>query len=146
MRRSLIAVTLLLLAPLASAQVYTWTDAGGTVHYSQAPPAQGVQYKQVKVTGSLTATTPATPPAATTETGESPAETASPDQPRAVADTPENRSRLCTSLTANLAALKGSGPVVVQDNGKPVALDDNQRKQQLDTAQAQFRQYCQTGQ
>ncbi len=44
MHRSLIAVALLLLAPLATAQVYKWTDASGTVHYSEAPPAQGTKY------------------------------------------------------------------------------------------------------
>ena len=53
MHRSLIAVALLLLAPLATAQVYKWTDASGTVHYSQEAPPQGTKYKQVKTVGSV---------------------------------------------------------------------------------------------
>jgi hypothetical protein len=60
-----------------------------------------------------------------------------------VADTPENRSKMCESLKANLAALQGSGPVVMQQDGKATALDTAQRKQQLDAAQGQYNQYCQ---
>jgi hypothetical protein len=59
-----------------------------------------------------------------------------------VADTPENRSKLCETLKTNLAALQGSGPVVMQQNGKPVALEGDQRKQQTASAQAQYDQYC----
>lgn len=136
MHRSLIAVALLLLAPLATAQVYKWTDASGTVHYSQAPPAQGTKYNEVKTNGTVDAPapTPATPPVAEP----SPAATAQP-----VADTPENRSNLCKSLQANLAALNGSAPVVMEKGGKSTALDDSQRKQQIAADTDQYNQYCQ---
>jgi hypothetical protein len=46
-------------------------------------------------------------------------------------------------LKSNLAALQGAGPVVMQQNGKTTALDDDQRKQQAGTTQAQYDQYCQ---
>lgn len=136
MHRSLIVVALLLLAPLASAQVYKWTDASGTVHYSQAPPAQGTKYNEVKTSGTVDAPapTPATPPAAEP----SPTATAQP-----VADTPENRSNLCKSLQSNLDALNGSAPVVMEKGGKSTALDDSQRKQQVAADTAQYNQYCQ---
>jgi|SRR5690348_471591 hypothetical protein len=136
MHRSLIAVALLLLAPLATAQVYKWTDASGTVHYSQAPPAQGTKYSQVKTNG--TADAPAPAPATVPTAESSPETTAQP-----VADTPENRSNLCKSLQANLAALNGSAPVVMQKGGKSTALDDSQRKQQIAADTAQYNQYCQ---
>lgn len=136
MRRSLIAVALLLLAPLATAQVYKWTDASGTVHYSETPPAQGTKFDKVTTTGTVA---PLAPPPATEKPvdSEGPRESAQP-----VADTPENRAKLCSTLQTNLDALQGSGPVVMQQNGKSVALDDAQRKQQIASAQAQYDQFC----
>ncbi|GGY15355.1 hypothetical protein GCM10008098_02890 [Rhodanobacter panaciterrae] len=139
MHRSLIVVALLLLTPLAAtAQVYKWTDASGTVHYSEAPPAQGTKFSKVTTTGTVQ---PLAAPTPAEGSGGSREPTAAPAQP--VADTPENRSKLCTSLKANLAALQGSGPVVMQQDGKATALDAAQRKQQIDAAQGQYNQYCQ---
>lgn len=142
MQRLLLAVALLSLAPLASAQVYKWTDAGGTVHYSQTPPEQGTNFKKVTTTGS--AKPLATP--ATTASGAAPATSESAPPPPApaapVADTPENRSKLCDALKGNIAALKGNGPVVMNQGGKSVTLDNDQRKQQVDAAQAQQTQFC----
>lgn len=136
MHRSLIAVALLLLAPLATAQVYKWTDASGTVHYSQDAPPQGTKYAQVKTTGAVDPVVAPAPAPANSEASDAPATTPVPD-------TPENHSKLCTSLKSNLAALQGAGPVVMQQNGKTTALDDDQRKQQAGTTQAQYDQYCQ---
>ncbi|MEO8778462.1 MAG: DUF4124 domain-containing protein [Rhodanobacter sp.] len=141
MRRLLIAVTLLLLAPLATAQVYKWTDAQGIVHYSEAPPAQGTKFSKVTTTGTAE---PLSKPAAPANAEDSSASrTASQPAPKALADTPANRKSLCASLQSNLATLQGSGPVVMEKDGKPNALDAAQRKQQIDTAQAQYNQYCQ---
>ena len=139
MRRLTIAVALLLLAPVALAQVYKWTDAHGTVHYSETPPAQGVHYTQVTTTGSSRATAPQAPT-------DNPA-SASPEQPAKastapVADTPENRTAFCASLKSNLTLLNSSTPVVRQDGGATRALDDTQRKQEAATANAQYAQYC----
>ena len=139
MHRSLIAVVLLLLAPLANAQVYKWTDANGTVHYSETPPTQGTQFKQVKATGSASSlVSPAASPVPAPPTDE-----ASAAPPLPVADTPANHHALCESLKSNIAALQGSAPVVMQEGGKPTVLDDSQRKEQTGTAQAQYQQYCQ---
>ena len=140
MQRLLLVVVLLLLAPLAFAQVYKWTDAGGTVHYSETPPATGTNYKQIRTSGSAEPLAAPTAPAA--DTAKADRETP-PAPAKPVADTPENRARLCESLKTNLDALQGSTPVVMQQEGKPVALDDDQRKAQLTAAQAQYRQYCQ---
>ena len=57
-------------------------------------------------------------------------------------DTPANRAKLCATLKSNLATLQGTGPVVMQQGGKPAVLSDDQRKQQVATANAQFQQYC----
>lgn len=142
MHRLPIAVALLLLAPLATAQVYKWTDASGTVHYSQAPPTQGTKYSQVTTTGTVQPLAkPPTPAVETRESADGGSNEANGAQK--VADTPENRKTLCASLQSNLAALQGSGPVVLQKDGKATALDAAQRKQQISTAQAQYNQYCQ---
>lgn len=143
MHRSLIALALLLLAPLATAQVYTWTDAVGTVHYAQAPPPEGTKYKEVKITGSVQPLA-APAPVATADSSNGGSSEGGAESPKPVTDTPENRSKLCTSLKSNLAALNGSAPVVMQVNGKTTALDDSQRKQQATTAQTQYQQYCQS--
>jgi hypothetical protein len=136
MHRSTIALALLLMTPLAGAQVYTWKDASGVVHYSQTPPVQGTKFKEMKPSSAADAMPPVAPVAAKTE--------AAPAQPAntTVADTPENRAKLCTSLQANLAALNGSSAVVMQQDGKQTALDGSQRKQQATAAQAQYQQYC----
>ncbi|MEO5811842.1 MAG: DUF4124 domain-containing protein [Rhodanobacter sp.] len=141
MRRLPLVLVLLLLTPLAFAQVYKWTDTGGTVHYSETPPATGTNYKKIQTTGSAD---PIAMPAPAAHNAGNPSEaSAKPSTPNPVADTPENRTTLCASLKANLATLQGSAPVVMQQGGKNVALDDSQRKVQTATAQAQYEQYCQ---
>jgi hypothetical protein len=141
MPRSLIVVALLLVAPLAVAQqIYKWTDAKGTVHYSQSAPPEGTRYQQVKLAGGVEAgDAPAPQPAAdsTPAPTDAPAPTSTP-----VADTPDNRAKLCATLKSNLATLQGSGPVVMQQGGKPALLDEAQRKQQIATANTQYQQYC----
>lgn len=141
MHRSLIAVALLLLAPLATAQVYKWTDASGIVHYSQDAPPQGTKFSKVTTTGTVQ---PLAAPAASPQPNTEGETEGSREKPATqAADTPENRTKLCDSLKSNLATLQGSGPVVVmQQDGKPSALDDAQRKQQIGSAQGQYNQYC----
>ncbi len=140
MHRLLIAVALLLLAPLATAEVYKWTDANGTVHYSEAPPAQGTKFSKVTTTGTVE---PLSKPAAESDTEDANTSNEPAPAPKTVADTPENRKALCESLKSNLATLHGSGPVLMEKDGKQSALDAAQRKQQIDTAQAQYDEYCQ---
>ena len=139
MSRSLIVVALLLVAPLAFAQqIYKWTDAKGTVHYSQSAPPEGTRYQKVKLTGIVeSGDASATQPAA----DNAPAQVASP-APAPMTDTPANRAKLCATLKSNLATLQGSGPVLMQQGGKPTVLSDTQRKQQAATANAQYQQYC----
>jgi hypothetical protein len=143
MRRLSIALALLLVAPLVSAQVYKWTDAKGTTHYSETPPPTGTKYSQVTVSG---ADAPASSGSSNTNTtaDTTPASSSSSqganNQP--VADTPENRAKMCASLKANIATLQGSGPVVMQNGGQQQVLNADQRKQQLDASQSTLQQYC----
>lgn len=135
MQRFLVVLALAMTAPLASAQVYKWADASGTIHYSQSPPVKGTQFKQVKPGG---VAPPIVPPAA------APAAAPPPPMATEVADTPENRVKLCATLKSSLAALQGTGAVVMQQDGKQTVLDPAQRKQQADAAQDKSQQYCQT--
>ncbi|WP_201314911.1 DUF4124 domain-containing protein [Dyella sp. EPa41] len=140
MRRLLIATALLLAAPLVAAQAYKWTDANGTVHYSDAPPPQGTKYSKVTTTGTiepLAEPTPSKPNETTSESKPAPAPSSLP-----MVDTPENRAKLCASLKSNLEALKSSGPIVMQQNGQQKLLDADQRQAQQSTAQSQYQQYC----
>jgi len=138
MSRSLIVVALLLVAPLAIAQqIYKWTDAKGTVHYSQSAPPEGTHYQKVKLAGGVESSDATAPQPAADNT---PTPAAPPAVP--MADTPANRAKLCATLKSNLATLQGSGPVVMQQGGKPTILGDAQRKQQVATANAQYQQYC----
>jgi len=137
MHRSMIALALLLMAPLVSAQVYKWKDANGVVHYSQTPPpSTGTKFKEMRADTSV----PPTPAASTSAPAAAPA--AAQPTSTTVADTPENRAKLCTSLQTNLAALQSAAPVVMQQDGKQTVLDDSARKQQASAAQAQYQQYC----
>jgi hypothetical protein len=143
MRRPLTALALLLLAPLAMGQAYKWTDASGTVHYSDNPPPQGTQYKRITTSGS------AEPLAAqgkrSSEGGsETPAGGSRPQQQpqKPVADTPENRTKLCGTLKSNLELLHGKQAVITQEGGQQKLLDDSQRQQQQAMAEAQYKQFC----
>jgi len=136
MRRLPFALVLLLLAPAVAAQVYKWTDSQGTVHYSETPPPKGTTYQRVTPLGGVQ------PVAPTAEHRyEAPPEADESDA-APVADTPQNRARLCSSLKANLDLLKSHGPVVMEQNGKNVALDDAQRSQQITQAEQQYQQFC----
>ena len=143
MRRPLLAVALLLLAPLAMGQAYKWTDASGTVHYSDNPPPKGTQFKRITTTGS--AQPLAEPAKAATGEGRGEANASNepaPARAQSVADTPENRKKLCTTLKGNLEILRDKKPVVVQEGNQSRVLDDAQRKQQQTTAESQYKQYC----
>lgn len=142
MRRSLIFVLLLAVAPVVAAQqIYKWTDAQGIVHYSQQAPAQGTRYQQVKLAGGVES--PATPAADRPGSAASAAPAPMPTAAQ-MADTPENRAKLCTTLKANLATLQANGPVVMQQGAKPTVLNAEQRQQQIAQANAQYQQFCVT--
>ena len=139
MRRPALFALLLLAAGSAGAQAYKWTDASGTVHYSESAPPAGTKYSRVTLSGSVEPI--AAPPAPAAEPGSEAAANNEPAKPMEAP--PANRSKLCASLQSNLDTLKGSGPVVMEQAGQPKALNDAERKQQLDAAQAQYTQYCQ---
>jgi hypothetical protein len=144
MRRLSIAIALLLVAPLVSAQVYKWTDAKGTTHYSETPPPTGTKYSQVTVSGSDEPASSGSSSASATAEAAPASSSSQGNNNQPMADTPENRAKMCASLKANMATLQGSGPVVMQNGGQQQVLNADQRKQQLDATQSTYSQYCGT--
>lgn len=138
MRYLPLALALLLVAPLACAQVYKWTDAKGTVHYSQTPPTNGTKYSIVE----LNVTAPPAPQPQPPTANDSAQAAPTPATRQTVADTPANRAKLCDSLQSNLAALSGSQPVVMQVDGQQKLIDSAQRQQQLANTRAEYQRYC----
>lgn len=131
---------LLLSVPLAvCAQVYKWKDAHGTVHYSDTPPPHGVNYNSVKIPSRMIATANA---AAHTDPSDGATAAANAPQQR-MANTPDNRKKLCTNLQANIKLLKQDRPVITRNaSGKPQIMSRQRRGSELDKEQKQYRQFC----
>ncbi len=139
---------LALAASAANAQVYKWKDANGTMHYSDQAPTAGAKYEKVQINSSVT--TPVTAPTAKPVSASTAASAtvASKQAPAAskVVDTPGNRVKLCKDLGSNIALLNGQQPLSIgDDNGAQKSMSDDERRQQLATAQAQQKQYCTGG-
>ena len=135
-------------ASASAAQVYSWTDANGTKHFSDSPPPASVNAQKLKVRGSLTSEEQARP--ASTEPTTEPANPNGPPpatvQPiaRSLADSPENREKQCQTAKKNLDILQGSYPVSgpPSADGKAQVLDEASRKQATDRAGEQVKFYC----
>jgi hypothetical protein len=148
--RLLLLVLLAAGASASAAQVYSWTDANGTKHFSDSPPPPSVNAQKIKVRGALTTdegTQPATQPANTDapkppESAPSAAGATASAKP--LVDSPENRAKQCNLAKSNLALLQSQFQVSspAGDDGKTAVLDDAGRKQALDKAADQVSFYC----
>ncbi|MDR3389293.1 MAG: DUF4124 domain-containing protein [Rudaea sp.] len=128
----------------ADAQVYKWTDAAGVVHYSDAPPPKDtLNVQTVRVSGGDR------PHAVNNENNETngaadkPRDTASGNPAPAdasMADTPDNRAKLCETARGNLELLQSKFPVTITGTSQP--LDDKARQAQVAAANAAVELYC----
>ena len=127
------AMTLLLAAsPLLAQTVYTWKDAKGVTHYSDAPPPKG-EYSDRRIQA-----TPPTPVAAAATT---PAVAATARKDKA----PMADDAVCAQARLNLARLQGDAPVGpdADGDGKPDStLSAEDRVKQRDLAQAAIAAKC----
>ncbi|NII12016.1 DUF4124 domain-containing protein [Oleiagrimonas sp. C23AA] len=141
---TLLLPLLVLALPLAAqAQVYKWTDAKGTVHYSDAPPPQGTQFDKLH-TRENARTTPTPEDQAPTDQAHSPKPSERTAGTGAMANTPKNRDSFCTQTKQNMALLSGDQKLSIHgDNGQLNQLSDQQRRQQLATAQHDYKEHCQ---
>lgn len=131
----------------AATQVYSWTDANGTKHFSDSPPPPNVNAQKIKVRGSLTSQDeePAAAPvvADAAKPGGPPPATVTPIA-RSLADSQENRDKQCQTARKNLDILQGSYPVSAPPgaDGKAQVMDEAARKQATDRAAEQVKFYC----
>jgi hypothetical protein len=140
-----LAAFVFLLAASAHAQtVYTWKDAKGVTHYSDAPPPKSVGKSQVKTvrapTPASTSAAAATPVAGTTVAATAAAAKAATDVAAANAR--------CSQARANLAALQGTAPVGLDADrdGKPDStLSAEDRAAQVASMQAAIQRDCSGG-
>lgn len=147
MKAPLLLLVLLAAGVSASAsQVYAWTDANGTRHFSDSPPPASVNAQKIKVRGSLTSTEDAAAPQvvadATPKAPDAPVTPSNPNKP--LVDSPENRAKQCQLARSNLALLQTNYQVSAPqgDDGKAQVLDENGRKQAIDRAADQVAFYC----
>jgi hypothetical protein len=146
--RLLLLVLLTAGATASAAQVYSWTDANGTKHFSDSPPPPSITAQKIKVRSQLTTDAgvqPATEVAPTQEP--KPPEPAPPGataSAKPLVDSPENRNKQCQLAKSNLALLQSQFQVSAPpgDDGKTAVLDDTGRKQAVDKAQDQVSFYC----
>lgn len=138
--KPMIVMLAIALPMTAAAQVYSWTDASGTVHYSQAPPGHGIKYHIVPLRGMDHAKGPAD-----TATGDA----ASADDSGSTADaggaanTPANRKHFCDQLQGNIKLLQSDQMVSFTDaNGIRTPLTPEKRAAEAKRAKAQYDAYC----
>lgn len=132
--RALIPLILALQASLAAAQLYSWKDADGKIHYSDQPPTGAQSSRKVTV------------PPPNTYSGEAPRkEAATPRQPAAkpaAADAdkgkppPPSKQELCDKAKADLSALEEGPRRGSVAGGRFRATDGEQR----DADEARLRQ------
>ena len=141
------AVSLFLLAATAHAQtVYTWKDAKGITHYSDAPPPKSAGKPQVK-TVRASAPAPATTPAATATPAAGTIVAATAAAAKAATDVAAANAR-CSQARANLIALQGSAPegLDADRDGKPDStLSADDRAKQIASMQAAIERDCSGG-
>ena len=144
-------IALVALAPAFAQTVYTWKDAKGVTHYSDAPPPKGTQSRQLQPQPAPPTPTPV--PVATTAT---PAKTvpASPStnaaiaaaiDPAAVAAREKQRAESCKQAQANLEILKNSYGVAVDNDGdgkNDAVLDTAQRQKETENMQLAVQANC----
>lgn len=142
MKSRLLLLVLLTVGLSAMAgQVYSWTDANGTKHFSDSPPPPSVVNAQkVKVRGQLTTTSEASEApkdnAAAVPAGAGPALAA------AAGYAPEDIKRNCDIANQNLVTL-GKQVIPTDDKGNPLdqaAADKHQAF--VDKANQQVKLFC----
>ena len=134
MKPSLLALALLALlaSPLAAQQVYTWTDANGVKHFSDAPPPPNTrEAKKVVVRGGITSTEPEVAAKAAEEAKEGPKMAA------AAGYSAEDIKRNCESAQRNLDLLNKSKPTAEAE-----VEDQVRHQEQIGKAQQQIALFC----
>jgi hypothetical protein len=133
MKPSVLALTLICLSavPASAQQVYSWTDANGTKHFSDTPPPPNTKSaKKLIVQGGVTSEQAETE-AAASETKEGPAMAA------AAGYSSEDITRNCAAARQNLDAYNAVKP---DEDAEPQVKVDYQEN--VNKAMAQIKLFC----
>lgn len=124
MRARLVLLTLMLVAAGAAAELYSWKDAAGKIHYSDQPPPDSAARKL-------------TVPPPNTYSGGMPAEKEKPrvapsEMPAPAAEKPKaapapDRSALCEQAKAELQKLEETPRRMSSAGGRPHPVDSEER-------------------
>ena len=147
--RAIILLILAGMSAVAVAQVYSWRDASGKMHYSDTPPP-GVDAKKLHAPGAQTGSSSQTGTA-----GRSFAEQdlsfrkrkMDADKARAKADqeriAAEDAKRNCEDARMQLNALEsGQRMSRVNASGERIPLDDDMRDQEIEKAKKAVQSWC----
>ena len=152
MRKSLIlslSSLIFIIFPITSpAQVYSWKDASGKIHYGDRPPAEK-QTQARKVQGAPSETSDvdaARKASAERQFGEREKQAKAEEATKKPAEDPAQgkiREDNCKRAKANLAALEsGQARFSINDKGERVALDGNVRESELARARKSVDDWC----
>ncbi|HQZ02174.1 MAG TPA: DUF4124 domain-containing protein [Thauera sp.] len=158
MIRSAAFLLALMLALPAAAQIYSWKDKDGRIHYADVPPSSGEiktlrgappprhvpaadeSADQSDATAEKTET-PADPEAAFRQRRAAEAEAAAKAAAAQARDA--ERQRFCVQARGQLAALKSGQRVArMREDGEREFLDDGARATEIDRLQQQIEQNC----
>jgi len=121
-------------------QVYSWTDANGTKHFSDSPPPPSVNAQKVKVRGQLTTTSEAAE--APKDNAAAAPTAAGPALAAAAGYAPEDIKRNCEIANTNLVTL-GKQVIATDDKGTPLDQDAADKHQAfVDKANQQVKLFC----
>lgn len=146
--RATAALFLALIATAAlGAEVYTWRDAGGKVHYSDTPPA-GVDAKKMRGGASTDSSTPAASRRSLADQEmefrkrRSEAEAAQAKAEKEKSEAEESK-RNCEQAKSQLQALE-SGQRMSRPNaqGETVVMDDEVRAQEIERTRKAVQSWC----
>jgi hypothetical protein len=124
--------------PVAAGEMYSWTDANGTKHFSDSPPPASVKAQKVKMKGGVTSNEPAA------DQQEKPAadKNGGPALAAAAGYAPEDIKRNCAIARQNLGVAEGR-KIPVDAQGYPTDLDAaKSRQQDIDRANGQIKLFC----
>lgn len=123
-------------------KVYKWKDANGAIHFSDAPPPKGTEFNNVKIVNQSAAIT--SQPTSETAPADAAAD-ADPNKPAAAPQVAKDNSReaRCKEAQERIRVLEGAQAINIdRGDGKPVALQDDERKTELSVARASATALC----
>lgn len=124
----------------AADKVYKWKDANGAIHFSDAPPPKGTEFNNVKIVNQSAAITSDQAPAAPADPAADAAKT-DPSKPQVAKDT--SRAGRCKDAQARIKMLESNQALNIdRGDGKPSALEGQERKTELDVVRATAATVC----